>query len=589
MPRINFDMIKGACRRATRVLTSAKVGKFGSDGFPIDAWSDDRFPDWRKSHFAAASELEEQQSWSPPHQPVFSVVVPLYKTPLNYLSDMADSVLSQTYRHIELVLVNASPESIELREAVEAYAKADSRVTVVQLDENKGITENTNEGIAACAGDFVSFLDHDDYLEPNLFYEYAKALNADDTIDLLYCDEELVFNDKSPAHPLLKPDFSPELLLSKNYIVHLMTVRKSILDQIPRPTATFDGAQDYNMVLQVTKIARNVHHVPKILYHWRISAASTAIDPGAKPYQKQATRLSLANHLNRAGHSETRLISSGLMNLYNMWLEPTGNPKVSVCVNANAEADSTIRFLEFFAQNNSYGSIEFLIACGEGNATYDSKLDARLVKCNTENPFSRFNACAEHATGDYLLFLDSSCAFGSAEPVEQLVGLCQLEGVGVVAPKVLYADMTNRCYGVAVTSERIMPLYRGYPDDFPGYQCNVRAFQNVSATSYLGMMTARSLFKQAGGFDAVYEGEIGTADYCHRVAELSLRAVQTPTVKLVTLGAFPDNRYSNGSDSPEFTEQDLRRFDKKWPGIRSAGDPYYNRNFDQSSSFCQLP
>lgn len=583
-------MLGGLSRRIAGKLFPSKVGKFGPDGFPIDAWADDRYSGWRRGHFATASELESQRSFSFSYQPVFSVVVPLYKTPLRYLSDMVESVLAQTYRHIELVLVNASPESAELNAAVDAYAKADPRVVVVNLEANMGITRNTNEGIAACTGEFVGFLDHDDYLEPDLFYEYAKALNEDGEIDLFYCDEELVHDDKSPAHPLFKPDFSPELLLSKNYVVHLMTVRRSVLDQIPRSTSLFDGAQDYNMVLQVAWLARSVCHVPKILYHWRISASSTAVDPGAKPYQKQATRHSLANHLRRIGCPSAHLVSTGLMNLYCAWFEPAGSPRISVCVAPTGDAASVGRFLDFFDQNNSYKNVELLVACRGGvPEAFDGGLDVRFVECCGEGLFEVFNACAEHATGEFLLFLDDSCAFSTAEPLEQLVDLCQLTGVGVAAPKTLYADMTNRCYGVAVTSERIMPLYRGYPDDFPGYQCNTRAFQNVSAASCLGMMTPRTLFEKVGGFDASFQGEIGSADYCHRVISQSLRVVQTPVVKLVTLGVFPENRYSNGADAIEFTESDLRRFDEKWPGFRAKGDPYYNRNFDQMSSFCQLP
>lgn len=586
--------LRSAARLVKRAVLnggySTIAAKYGPDGFPIDAWTDGRYANWFASHRTSELELERQRNESFLYNPTFSIIVPLYKTPLDYLDDVVRSVLAQTYKNIELILVNASPEMEYLSAAVSEYVKADSRIKVVSLKKNLGITENTNEGLVACCGDFVGFLDHDDYIEPDLFYEYVVALNQDLQIDLLYCDEDMVTSDKEHVHPLFKPDYSPELMLSKNHIIHLMTIRKTILDAMPRPTAHFDGAQDFNMVLYASEHARKVHHVSKVLYHWRMSEESTAANPAAKPYAKRATRLAIANHLRRVG-CPASIISSGIQNNYLLWFQPGDIYSVSILVSSSGNDDALNRFLEFFEQSNSYNNVDLIVASSSSNdVAYQGALVPRFVKVDADDTlFERFNKCAAISTADYLLFFDDSCVFSTAQPIEQLLGMCQRDGIGAVAPKTLYADMTNRCFGIAVTEQAIVPLYRGYPDDFPGYQCNLRAFQNCSALSVLGMMTPRALFEHVGGFDGRYEGEVGSVDYCQRLLQERYRMVQMPTVKLVTLDAFVQNRYSNGDDRSEFSETDIALFDQKWSGVRQMGDSFYNPNFDQNSSFCQLP
>ncbi|RDB58965.1 hypothetical protein C1878_15845 [Gordonibacter sp. 28C] len=562
------------------------------ESFPIDAWSDPAYQTWFENNRASAAELDGQRGARLAYEPFFSLIVPLYKTPLDYLHVMVGSVLAQTYGNFELVLVNASPENEELAAEVEKYRMHDDRVKTVLLPDNLGITENTNYGIAEASGDFLCFLDHDDYLEPDLLYEYAKALNNDPDIDVLYCDEDLVSFEKGRfvhLHPLFKPSYSPELLLCKNYIIHLMTIRRHIVDKMPTPNAQYDGAQDYNMVLYATSHAKKVHCVQKILYHWRISKNSTAANPDAKPYSRRAYRLSAQNQLDRKW-PRARIVSSGIVNIHNLWFAAEHSVKISIIVDCVSQA-ALDHFVEMFNQTNSYRNFEIIaVSTAHLHATklLASQSFFSVLSDANSSVFSRFNKGAEHASGEYLLFVDGGCFFLTPEPLEQLLSLCEGEGVGAVAPKSLFCDGSTMCYGIAVTSKRIMPLYRGYPDDFPGYQCNLRAFQNFSAVAYRGMLTPKKQFSQVGGFNELFEGEIGTADYCKRLARTGCRVVQTPTVKIQSSERSEESRYENDSNAPDFTEADTALFDRLWPGERAKGDPYVNRNLDQSSCYMQI-
>lgn len=585
--------------------------------FPIDAWCQENYPAWFEEHKATELELANQrESYKDfAYQPTFSFIVPLYKTPSEYLHTMADSVLAQTYPNLQLVLVNASPEIEQLAAEVAEYAAQDPRVTVVPLEANLGITENTNEGLKAASGEFCCFLDHDDFIELNLLFEYAQALNENPEIDVLYCDEDLVEYDKATGkfsymHPHFKPQLSPELLLCKNYALHLLTVRRDVINKMPQPTALFDGTQDYNMVLQCSRLARATRCVQKILYHWRISETSTAINPNDKPYGQKAYRLSVDNELARRNISG-KFVASGIKNIHNLWFDGSTGHTVSLVVDVYPWANEAsvsgysayntpARFVEFFAQNSDTANVE-LVFMGIDKLPENVSLTpkesvsstfterTRFVDCAAPSPYARLNAGATQATGEYLIFLDAGCYFETPEPLVQLTAMAALDGVGIASPKTLYRNGRNKTYGVAVTPERIMPLYRGYEDDFPGYQCNIRAFQNASACGLQGLTISRELFQALGGFDEQFESEVGAAELCQRVLKHNLRIAQTCTVKLHTDDVCPTNFFNCKENAPDYTAQDIAKFDQKHPGVRAAGDPYFSPNFDQSSSYCQIP
>ena len=574
--------------------------------FPVDAWADSGYEQWFKAHRATDAELARQRTEAAgmAERPVFSFIVPLYRTPLDYLETMARSVLGQTYPALQLVLVNASPELPDLAEAVAALAERDARVTVVALEGNLGITENTNAGIAAATGEFCCFLDHDDFIEPDLLFEYVRALNEHADIDVLYCDEDLVQQDGKTGgfrhlHVLFKNPYAPELMLCKNGIVHLMTVRRSLIDRMPRPDYRLDGAQDYNMILFCAGAARRVHGVQKVLYHWRVSEQSTAANPDAKPYSQKSYRLAAQAELQRRA-PQGRIVASGIVNIHNVWFQVDTTRRVSVVVDtapwdaepcaARACAYRTLdRFCEFFIQTNTYGAVEvLLVGAGPVPAGLPGSF-SRVEVPASAGTMARLNAGAAQATGDHLVFLDAGCLFDTPEPLEQLVGLNMLDGVGAAAPKTLYANGRVKGYGVAVTPAAVLPLYRGYEEGFPGYQCNTRAFQDASACGLQGLTVSRDLFERLGGFDEGFAGELGAVDLCHRVLCEGLRVALTCTVRLRTADACPERFFLPDENAADYPALEVARFDAKWPGARAAGDPWYSPNLDQASGYCQLP
>ena len=217
----------------------------------------------------------------------FSIVVPLYNTPVSFFREMLDSVYNQFYQKWELLLVNSTPENSDL--AKELSKVQDSRVKVITLDKNYGISGNTNRGIEAASGDYIVFFDHDDLLDPMALFEYASVLRDDPKVDALYCDEDFLNEEGEFVAPHFKSDFNLDLLRCHNYITHLLAVRAPLAKELGLDSS-FDGAQDYDFLLRLVEQTQNIEHVAKVLYHWRISDSSTAKSSDNKGYADDAGR-----------------------------------------------------------------------------------------------------------------------------------------------------------------------------------------------------------------------------------------------------------------------------------------------------------
>ena len=225
--------------------------------------------DYEEKRIAALpteEELEAQRKRNFMKDVTFSIVVPTFQTPELFLRQMIESVLGQTFCRVELILADGSHDDGVEKIAAE-YAEKDPRIKYQRLSENKGISENTNEGLKLATGDYIGLLDHDDILELHALYEMRMAIAKQPEADVLYSDEDKVsFDLKHYFEPHFKPDFNPDLLRSNNYICHFLVFKKDLLDQVGDFRPEYDGAQDFDLVLRLTEKAKSVVHIPKVLY-----------------------------------------------------------------------------------------------------------------------------------------------------------------------------------------------------------------------------------------------------------------------------------------------------------------------------------
>lgn len=561
-----------------------------SNELHTNAQVDARYPEWFKNHKATLGVLSKQRDIEFQYQPIFSIVVPLFNTPALLFSEMINSVRAQTYENWELVLVNASPENKELCELVEKTCAKDNRIVPVTLEDNFGISENTNAGIEVAKGDYICYFDHDDLIEPDLLFAYAEALNRHADIDMLYCDEDKLMPNGQLAQPFFKPDFDLELLRNNNYICHMLCIRKSLLDTLPANTREFDGAQDHNMTLQVAEVARRIHHVPQVLYHWRICDNSTAANADNKPYASQAGISAVKAHLDRLGIRGEVSLSRRPFTYKVTYDIPDDRPLVSIIIPTKDQTDILDTCLQSILAKSTYGNYEIVLI--ENNSTepetfeyYDSIASLhpdKIRPCRWEHEFNfskLMNFGAKYAKGEYLLLLNNDTEVITPNWIELMLGICSQPNVGIVGSRLLYPDDTIQHAGVNVTGIVAGHVGRDLPKGDWGYFALLDAQRELSAVTAACMMTKRSSFEKVHGFTEDLQVAFNDIDYCLKVRELGEKIVFSPEVEL-----YHYESVSRGQDTVNIEKQirfqrEIAYMRYRWAKHYVLGDPYWNPNF----------
>lgn len=554
-----------------------------ADRDPIyDQWFRDR-------HQAKPWELDAQRMVALPRMPKFSLVVPLFRTDVSLFEQMVSSVLAQTYANFQLVLVNASPECEELSAAARRYQKQDARVTLVELDRNRGIAGNTNAGIEAANGDFVGFLDHDDLIEPDLLYWYAKAVNDYPTTDLLYCDEDKL-RDGHYEQAFFKPDWSPDLLRSQNYVTHLLMVRSTLLAKVGNIHPEFDGAQDHDLVLRAGERARNVFHLRKVRYHWRITNQSTAASGDAKSYAQDAGLRAVQVHLNRVGVKGRAYEDARIPNLYHVKYELDKSPLVSIVIPNKDAAELLDQCVHSILTKSTYSNFEIVVV--ENNST-DSKtfalydelqaLDSRVrvVTYYPEAPGFNFakimNFGIAQSVGEYVLMLNNDVEVITPGWIEALLGHALERRVGCVGAKLLYPDGTIQHAGVIV--HRGGPSHTGIymPRDTDNYFHAAQTTRDFLGVTGACLLVRRALFDQLGGLDESFAVDFNDVDFCLRVRDAGYWNVYEPTCELYHYESVSRGKNDTPAKRCRFRAEGAK-VEKARPYLYEITDPFMNPN-----------
>lgn len=261
---------------------------------------------WYQKHKVSEEALKKQRKTKFAYNPMISIVTPVYNTPVLYLRQMIESVQKQSYENWELCIANASPSNAEVKSILEDYAIKDNRIRVVEVEENLGISQNTNVALEIASGEYVGFLDHDDLLAADALYEIVKKLNENSKLEMIYTDEDKVTEDlEKHFQPHFKPEFNLDLMRANNYICHFCVIRRSLILEVGGFRKEFDGAQDYDLFLRCIEKAKGIARIPRILYHWRVHRESTADNPASKMYAYEAGKRAIEAHLERLGQMAT--------------------------------------------------------------------------------------------------------------------------------------------------------------------------------------------------------------------------------------------------------------------------------------------
>ena len=579
---IRFVKTKGITALPGKVLSHLK-----KTDRPIE------YKDWLPYHLPDKAALEEQRKMRFDYEPKLSIVVPLYKTPENYLNMLVNSVKAQTYQNWELCLSDGSGENSEIGIFLSELTKSDKRIVVIPSDIQRRIVENTNRAIEAASGDFIIFADHDDELTPNALFEVALALNENKDLDVLYTDEDKTDeNSSSFFEPHMKPEFNKDLLRTVNYICHMFVVRKTLLDRVGYLDAAFEGAQDYDLLLRCTESTDKIKRIPKVLYHWRCHSGSTSENPESKRYAFDAGRRAVKAHLDRLG-IKAEVLDGEYPGLYRTKYLRGRDPLISILIPNKDHIDDLKRVMKSIDEKSTYRNFEYVIIenNSEKEETFeyykeltDSRSDVNVVYYDGGFNFSLINNFGEqYAKGEYLLFLNNDIEMIADDTLEDMLGFCMRSDVGAVGARLYYEDDTVQHAGVVVGFGGIAGhCFVQQPRWSTGYMHRIICAQDYSAVTAACMLVDRDVFKKIGGFTEELAVAFNDIDLCMKITKSGYLVVYDPYAILYHY----ESKSRGLEDTPEKKarfQKEIAIFKERWPDIFEKGDPYYNPNLTLKS------
>lgn len=589
-----------------------------------------QYQDYLRAHRPMAEQLEQQRQTHFTYRPCFGVMIPLYNTKLEYLKDLLDSFQAQTYSNFKLFLVDASPAQqgkTALTDFMTQAATDDPRIIYHILNDNAGIAGNTNQAIQLAMQDpdvtHFALCDHDDFIEPDTFYQYVKVLNLDPNVKIIYSDEDVVrFKDDPEAYYVMKPDFNPYLMESCNYINHFFACERNLLESIKTPEGlyeqpAYDGAQDYDLYLRLivaaqkldqklqpqeaakiksaTYTSATIHHVSKVLYHWRAAETSTAQDPHNKMYAFDAGKRALEAYYERLEVKNAKVEHTDVLGTYRTRYHLSYKPLISVII-PNKDHASDLKKAITSLQKGNYRNLEFIIV--ENNsvesatfAYYDElKAQPNIKVVNFEGDYNYSavnNFGVQHAQGELLLLLNNDIEMIAPDSITEMVAILEREQVGAVGAKLLFENGEVQHAGVIIGfgGSAGHLFYRMRPEFTYGNRAN--CVTNYSAVTAACLLVKKSTYEQIGGFDENFAVTFNDVDFCLKIRALGDLIVYTPHARF-----YHHESKSRGTDTKGEKllrmEQEARALRAKWPTIFQNGDPYYNLNFSLQRFDCSL-
>ncbi len=520
--------------------------------------------DWYRKH---ASEFS--------YQPRFTVLLPVHAPPREWLKQAVQSVFDQTYPHWDLCVCDDASEPW-VRDYFQNLMRQEARVQFVHSSEHLGISGALNRARSLSAADYFAFLDQDDLLAPAALHHLAESLQEGPAA-LLYTDEDFIDEQGRRVHPLFKPDWSPDLLLSCMYMGHLLAVSREAMEASGGFRPAFDGAQDYDLALRVTEGAAVVRHIPQVLYHWRRHAGSTAGSAEAKPYTHAAGRRALEDAIARRQWSASVEDGPG-PNMYRVAWQLLGRPLVSVII-CSRSPQLMERCLSTLRSRTEYAGRQIVVVqhmAGRESAMEKvlSRNGAKRVPYEGPFHFSRMNNLgAAAAEGEILVFLNDDVEPLVPSWLSQLAAQAQRPDVGIAGARLLYPAGTLQHAGIAI----------GIGDGcgHPGRNSHATPYWNwtnltrdVSAVTGACLAIRKELFQRIGGFDERFPVNYNDTDLCMRVRAAGYRV-------LLEAGAVLCHRECQtrkGGVSPAERE----RWYDRWSGELDRGDPFYSPHLSRT-------
>ncbi len=518
------------------------------------------------------------------YKPLISIVTSVYNIDPKILKKTIGSVLNQIYENWEMCICDDGSSNKETICYLKSIEGIDKRIKIIYSKKNEGISMASNKALSIANGEYVAFLDHDDSIESNALYEIVKLLNNHPEVDLIYTDEDRINIKEKRFDPFFKPDFSIDLLLSMNYIIHLLITKKFLINQIGGFRKEYDGSQDYDLILRLIEKTNKIYHIPKVLYHWRTISSSAANSIYAKPYAYEKAKRAIEDYLKR-NNIKTTVEFSDKKGFYNLKREIDIKPLISIIIPTKDKVEYLKKCIESILSKSTYKNYEIFIIDNNSvkNATknYFEKIEKfrniHILQYPYDFNFSMINNFAvSKANGEILLFLNNDVEIINKDCFERMLEHVLRKEVGVVGAKLLFKNNTIQHSGVLLGLGGLAG-HAFYKEDSKTikYFNMANVIRNYSAVTFACSMMRKDVFFEVKGFDENLPYNFNDVDLCLKVREKGYLIVYTPFAQLF--------HFESISRVPKVEKNEIEYIYKKWENLID-NDPYYNINLSRIRS-----
>ena len=526
------------------------------------------------------------------YNPLISVIIPVYNVKADYLEECIKSVLEQSYENFEICIADDNSSLVETKEILKKYENH-PKIKIVYRKENGMISKCMNSAAELANGEYIGFLDNDDVLDVNALYYMVKEINQNKKLDFIYSDEDKLDENGKLCDPFFKPDWSPDTLLSLNYICHFTLIRKKIFDDIGGFRSEYDGSQDYDLFLRATERTSEIGHVAKILYHWRKSATSTAANNDNKDYARLAGKKALEDALRRRNIDGKVLLdekSPYYIVQYNLQEEP----KISIVIPTKDHKQILEQCIDSIFQKTKYHNYEVIVVDNnttEGDAVeylkyIEKKYDKlKVIHDGSEFNYSKINNKAiEKLDTDYVVLLNNDTEVITDEWLNIMVGYASQQHVGCVGVKLLYPDETIQHAGVILGLGGVAShAYVGADRNDLGYAGRLRVPYDYSANTAACIMISKKKYDEVNGLDENLKVAYNDVDFNIKLLKKGYYNVFLPQVELFHYESKSRGFDTVGEKKKRFEKEESYMYDK-W-GKDIYNDKFYNSNLSLKGWF----
>ncbi len=518
--------------------------------------------------------------------PLISIVVPVYNVQTAFLDALVDSVIKQSYQNWELILHDDKSTREETIQTLKNWEKEDKRIIISLGEENQNISGATNSAIALSKGEYIGLLDHDDELSSNALEEVVRVLNENRALEIIYSDEDKIAVDGTYCEPYFKPSYNKDLLVSNNFICHFLVIKKSLGESIGWFRLGYEGAQDHDLVLRLTKASDKIQHIPKVLYHWRKSEGSTALSHDQKDYAQKAGMKAVKAHLN-INKQKVKAKKGKWPGAYRAKYHVDDKALISIIIPFKDEVEVLKKCIRSIIEKTEYKNYELILVSNNSSEEQTFKyLKSICSKFDHINyyedniPFNYSilnNNAVKKSKADYVLLLNNDTEVINKGWLTAMAEHIQRSSVGAVGAKLLYPDGTIQHAGVILGIGGVAGhAFKGLPGDLHHYYMD-GVVRNVSACTAACLMVKKEVYLKVNGLN---EKDLTVAfndiDLCLKIGKEGYSIVYTPYSELF--------HFESKSRGYEDTPEKIKRFEKEvdymrrnWAHILD-NDPFYNIN-----------